>query len=61
MRAAAMLALAFALATGAFWATMLTTPPKSVARGQIIPAIHIPFVVESKDPYRYDADEGDVF
>ncbi|MER2266446.1 hypothetical protein [Methylobacterium oxalidis] len=61
MRALALLAIAFVLATGAFWATMLTAPPKSVAKGQIIPAVHIPLATGSKDPDRYDADEGDVF
>ncbi|GJE35789.1 hypothetical protein [Methylobacterium oxalidis] len=61
MRTLVMLAVAFVLATGAFWATMLTVPPQSVARGQIVPAVHIPLVRETMDPDRYDADGGDVF
>lgn len=34
MRTLGLFAAAFALAAGAFWATMLTTPPKSEAAAQ---------------------------
>ncbi|AWN43668.1 hypothetical protein U8607_11340 [Methylobacterium durans] len=62
MRALVLFATAFALATGAFWATMLTEPPRSEARGRIVPAIHVPLVPTNiQDPHRYDADDGDVF
>ena len=56
MRATSLFAAAFVLATGAFWATMLTDPPQSTASVQ--PRINIQEMTVKANPegdHHYDA------